>query len=123
MSKYKTSPKSERTADGITFDSKLEMNRYLFLKELEKRKVIRDLVLQPRFKYHVTYEPEDPELSTEYHKTESYYADFRYTTNKGIEIIEDVKGHRTPTYKRKKQIVEALFGVTITEITRASKSL
>jgi len=34
--KYNVAPKQARTVDGITFDSKAEMTRYLDLKILEK---------------------------------------------------------------------------------------
>ena len=43
-----------------------------------------------------------------------YTADFRYTTPSG-EIIEDVKGVKTTVYRIKKKLVEALFGIEITE--------
>jgi len=119
MSKFRTSSKDQRTADGIVFHSKLEMNRYLFLKELERAGAITDLVIQPRFAWHVTCQPEDTSMEAEYHATESYYADFRYTIVQNNEdVIEDVKGVRTSTYKRKKKIVEALFGIKITEVTQ-----
>jgi hypothetical protein len=91
--------------DGRVFDSRAEGRRYSELCLLEKAGEISDLECQPKFdiivnEKHICF----------------YIADFRYNTRRG-EIIEDVKGLKTPVYKLKKKLFEALFEITITEIT------
>ncbi len=43
-----------------------------------------------------------------------YVADFVYIEN-GKEVVEDVKGMKTPVYNLKKKLMEAVFGVVILE--------
>lgn len=77
--------------DGITFDSISEGKRYSELKLLEKAGKIKDLKLQPKF----------PLLLDE--KNRFYIADFQYIeVDTGKEVVEDVKGVKTPVYKLKK---------------------
>jgi hypothetical protein len=98
--------------DGISFASKAEAKRYGELKMLEKAGEICCLELQPRFDLVVN----DVSVGR-------YVADFRYKIpracghHKGV-VVEDVKGFRTETYRLKKKLVEAQYGITITEITR-----
>ena len=91
--------------DNITFDSAKEAKRYSELKLLEKAGEIIDLKLQPKFPLMVARK-----------KIGEYWADFQYKTMYGDVIIEDTKGYRTDIYKLKKKIVEAIYGITITEI-------
>ena len=91
--------------DGITFASKAEARRYSQLKPLERAGAIACLQLQPRFDCVVNGK-----------KICTYIADFKYATADGF-TIEDVKGMKTPVYRLKKKLVEALHGITITEIT------
>ena len=94
------------TVDGITFASKAEVRRYSELKLLEKAGEITALCLQPPFPIVVNDIP-----------ICKYVADFIYwDVEKDAQIIEDVKGMKTPVYKLKKRLVEALYGITITEI-------
>lgn len=90
---------------GIKFRSIRECNRYKILKYHESLKVIKNLRLQVRYQLIV-----DSVL------IESYDADFVYTdTFTGNEIVEDCKGCRTPTYKRKKKWMKKVFGIEIKE--------
>ena len=50
-------------------------------------------------------------------KVGRYVADFRYTMPNGVMVVEDVKGVRTPIYRLKKKMVEALYGITVVEIS------
>tara|TARA_B100000683_G_scaffold246396_1_gene258014 strand:- start:380 stop:772 length:393 start_codon:yes stop_codon:yes gene_type:complete len=117
------------TVDGKTFDSKKEAKRYTELKLLEKTGMITHLELQPT--YQITVNGVD---------ICKYKADFRYFTvraenreqysnSKGEwvvptktgdregQIIEDVKGFKTPIYRLKKKLVEACFpGTLIKEV-------
>ncbi len=96
--------------DGIKFDSKREAKRYTELLLLERNGVIDGLTLQPRYKLSVG----GVDLKYPTGRVLTYVADFSYTDNKG-DVIEDVKGMRTPVYKIKRAIMEAM-GHTIFEI-------
>ncbi len=90
--------------DNIKFRSKREAIRYQELKMLERSGKITGLVLQPRYPINVNGQF----ICT-------YVADFRYK-ERGIVVIEDSKGMRTPLYKLKKKLVEALYAIRITEV-------
>lgn len=101
MSKY-NAIKTE--VDGFIFDSKAEARRYSELKLLEKVGEIKDLQLQALFPVFV-----NGKLICH------YLADFTYH-DKGVYVVEDVKGVKTPVYRLKKKLVEALYNITITEV-------
>lgn len=91
--------------DGIPFDSTREGERYGELKRLRDAGIIADLELQPRFP-----------LTVNGITIGHYVADFRYVDReRGVVVTEDVKGVRTPVYRLKKKLVEALYGIEITE--------
>lgn len=110
--------------DGYVFDSRAEASHYSELKMREKAGEIFDLELQPRFECKVS----NKLICT-------YIADFRYKewtgemlvtsgiggkkiATKDFEIvIIDVKGMKTPVYRLKKKLVEALYDIEIKEIT------
>jgi hypothetical protein len=79
--------------DGITF-----------LKILQAAGVVTQLRLQ------VPYE-----LTVNGLKVCRYIADFVYMMD-GKEVVEDVKGMRTPEYKLKRKLMLAVFGIEIQEI-------
>ena len=89
--------------DDITFDSKKEAKRYTQLKLLVKAGVVTKLELQPRY-----------DLIINTVKCGFYKADFRYFEN-GKEVIEDVKGMKTPVYNLKKKLIKAIYGIEIFE--------
>lgn len=89
--------------DGITFDSKAEATRYSVLKIVQASGLITDLRLQ--VPYQITVNGK---------KVCRYVADFVYSEN-GKEVVEDVKGMKTPVYNLKKKLMEAVFGVVIFE--------
>jgi len=94
------------TVHGITFDSKWESERYLYLKSLEKAERIKDLELQPRYNIMVNDQ-----------KICAYIADFKYNKESadGIweHIVEDAKGVETPEFKLKKKLMKAVFDIDI----------
>ena len=98
-------------AFGITFDSKAEAKRYGELRLLLMAGEIIELETQPRFPCNVN----GLLVCT-------YVADFKYREQKTRElIIEDVKSPHTaklPVYRVKKKLVEAVYGLTITEVTK-----
>ena len=92
--------------DGIRFASKKEGKRYAELKLLAKSNHIQTLQVQPKFPVWIG----GKEIFI-------YIADFSYYDVKKDQIIyEDVKGVRTPVYRLKKKIVEAVYSIEITEI-------
>jgi hypothetical protein len=110
-SKYNIGPKETRTSwDGIVFQSKMEMHRYEFLLEMLRLNLIDDLERQVPYPVVVNGR-----------KICTYKSDFNYrVVLTGEKIIEDVKGARTAVYKLKKKLVEAIHGITLTEVTRAT---
>lgn len=101
MTKYKA---IKTEVDGIMFASKKEAMRYKELKFLRSQYRISDLILQPKFPVEVCGK-----------KICTYVADFLYHEN-GQKIIEDVKGVKTPVYRLKKKLVEAIYNITIKEV-------
>ena len=88
--------------DNITFDSKLEATRYRELKLLERKGIIKDLVLQPSYELIPSFK----KGNKTYRKT-CYIADFCYYDNElGKTIIEDTKGFKTDVYILKKKLFE-----------------
>lgn len=102
MSKYNA---RKVEIDGFVFDSKAEARRYSELKLLEKAGRIRRLELQPKF-----------EIKVDEKHIANYFADFRYYDPDFGFVVEDVKGVRTAVYKLKKRLVEAIYGIKITEV-------
>jgi len=99
------------SVDGITFDSVAEARRYGELKMIEKAGGLMHLVLQPRY-----------DIIMNGIKCGFYKADFQYWKidlgpgGLNGSVVEDVKGMPTPMYRLKKKLVEAYYGITITEI-------
>ena len=102
QSKYKAKP---TTVDGIQFASKMEARRYNELKLMERAGEIRDLQLQRRWPIVVNGV-----------KVCVYVSDFEYIeTMTGERVTEDVKGYRTHVFAIKKQLMKAVYGITIKE--------
>lgn len=112
--------------DGIRFASKKEARRYQELRLLEKAGEIAALELQPRFALIAVPVSDQPTLKRGDSvcmvgralgvKVGEYRADFRYTERGRGDIVEDVKGVRTPVYRLKKKMVEAQYGIEIREV-------
>lgn len=99
MNKYKN---RKTTIDGITFDSKLEAERYAQLKLLMMAKEISHLMLQPKYLLQEAFEKNGKK-----HRAIHYVADFEYWCNrKNKRIVEDVKGVQTEAFKIKYKIFE-----------------
>ena len=87
--------------DGFVFDSKKEAKRYAELKLIMKK----NLIIHPRYPCDVN----GIHICT-------YVGDFEYLTPDGKVVLEDVKGVRTPLYRLKRKLVEALYDIKITEV-------
>lgn len=104
-SKYRAEPTE---VDGIPFASKMEARRYRELRLAERAGEICELQLQVRYPITVNGV-----------RVCTYVADFVYTeTRTGLFVVEDVKGFRTRVFVLKKQLMQAVYGITIRE-TRA----
>jgi len=90
-------------ADGYTFDSKREAERYAELKLLQRADGIGLLLVHPRFRLEVNG----------YHVGD-YVADFQYIEG-GANIVEDVKGYKTPIYQLKRKLMWAIHKIAIKE--------
>ncbi|MBQ8836438.1 MAG: DUF1064 domain-containing protein [Clostridia bacterium] len=111
------------TTNGVTFDSAKEAKRYGELLLLEKAGAISDLRRQVEFVLiPAQREPDIPgkhggivKRGKTIERKVSYIADFTYTEN-GKQIVEDVKGFRTPEYKIKKKMMLYFHGIRIREV-------
>lgn len=101
--------------DGLTFASRKEANRYCELKMMGAAGAIADLEIQPAFPLYVW----DTVNKTATH-IGKYVADFRYVLRSPsgllVDVVEDVKGFKTPVYRLKKKMVEAQYGIQIVEV-------
>ena len=88
-------------ADGISFASKKEKNRYLELELLKKAGEILFFLRQTPL--HLP-------------GNAKYYCDFMCFWKDGSITFEDVKGFKTDIYKLKKKIVEATYPINIIEL-------
>lgn len=107
--KYNSSKVEVNGLDGKTYKlSKKEAKRFYELKVLLELGEIQDLRQQVRYDL----------LSNEKVKRKNgamkYMADFVYFRN-GKEIVEDAKGFRTATYKRKRLLMKEIYGIEILE--------
>lgn len=89
--------------DGITFDSRLEAQRYGQLKALQAAGEIHNLTLQPRYEFVVNGV-----------RVGSYKPDFQYMDNEGDIHTEDVKGVRGRDLTMRLNLMRACHGVTVT---------
>lgn len=112
--------------NGIKFDSKKEMQRYILLKEAEDKGIIQDLKLQVRFELI----PAIKEEYVEHLKTKdkiktrtvqlpiTYTCDFQYYKN-GELIVEDVKASKSMLPKEfvlKEKMMFAIKGIRIRKV-------
>ena len=111
--------KERRSADGITFVSKREMERYYELKTLLHAHQISALKCHTKFTFRV-----GPDALV----VGNYKPDFVYIDKDGNVVIEDVKawrltpklGKRVPVVNReygiKKKLMKALFNLDVQEV-------
>lgn len=100
MSKYR----NVRTTIGThKFASKREAKRYCELRLLEHAGRIENLHLQQKFPLMVNGV-----------KVCTYIADFCYV-ERGLPVVEDVKGVRTPIYRLKAKLMQACYDIKIRE--------
>jgi hypothetical protein len=98
--------------DGYVFDSKKEADRYLQLLMREKVGEVSGLTVHPRF-----------DLEVNEQRACRYVADFSYYVSRSdikgrALVVEDVKSKatRTASYRIKKRLMKAVFGIEVVEI-------
>ena len=118
---------------GIAFDSKKEMQRYLVLKEAQDKGIISDLELQPKWelipKITETYvkhlKTKDKVCERTAHLPITYTADFGYVKD-GERIIEDVKISPKMLPKEfvlKVKMMRAIHGIKIRCVYKANEEI
>lgn len=99
------------TAQGITFDSKREANRYRELVLLERAGRLSNLQRQVKFELI----PSQRINGKVVERACTYVADFVYFQD-GKQIVEDAKGYKTPEYRIKKKLLLWVHGIQIKEV-------
>ena len=102
--KYKVSDSAKRSADGITFASRLEMRVYLFLKSTIG---LENFSLQPSYEIHPGFRHEGKAV-----RAIKYVADFLIKDG-DEELVVDAKGMVTPVFKIKEKMFKLKYGKTI----------
>lgn len=103
-SKFKNTPTE---VAGKRFASKREGTRYEQLLLLERNGEVRAIRCQVEYR-----------LSVHGMLVCKYRADFVYEEMRNSEwreVVEDVKGYRTPVYRLKKKLMQACYGIEIRE--------
>ena len=116
--------------DGIKFDSKRERDRYMVLKDAERRGVISELKCQPKFTLiPAQYHEEAKQLKTKVKMVKkcdflaiTYTGDFQYVKDGKI-VVEDVKGMVTPEYKLKEKMMAYFHHIIIRRIKKPNEAI
>ena len=116
--------------DGIKFDSKRERDRYMVLKDAERRGVISELKCQPKFTLiPAQYHEEAKQLKTKVKMVKkcdflaiTYTGDFQYVKD-GKFVVEDVKGMVTPEYKLKEKMMAYFHHIIIRRIKKPNEAI
>lgn len=121
--------------NGITFDSKKERDRYIFLKEVESKGIISNLELQPKFELipkvteqvvtHLKTKDKIEEKFVQHSIT--YIGDFAYIKD-GVKVVEDIKSSpKADAIDDKFLIKEKLFrwkfGFPIRRVYKATEEI
>lgn len=93
------------TIDGHTFDSMREAKRYRELKDMVNAGTIKHLKLQPAFPLQEGFL-----CKGDKYQPITYKADFAYTDEHGVYVVEDVKGMQTKEFMIKKKLFLYKYG-------------
>lgn len=91
------------TLDGITFDSRMEAERYRMLMLLERGGAISELTLQPKFQLIEPFRKMGKKK-----RGIKYTADFMYKQD-GQTIVEDVKGFASRDFSLRKTLFDSKY--------------
>lgn len=107
---------NKKVIDGITFDSQMEAEYYLYLLQERAKGAVVDVELQPtlqilpKFKYR-----------SQNRRKMDYKLDFKVTYISGLVEYIDVKGMATTDAKMKRKLVEYLYPDKIIKWVSKSK--
>ena len=101
MSKYHA---KKAVIDGIQFDSQVEGQYYLYLKDKQEKGWIAAFNLQPRYLLQEGFEKNGKKYRPIY-----YVADFEILHNDGSIEVVDVKGMLTTDFKLKQKLFEKRY--------------
>lgn len=101
--------KKSVAADGTQFDSRAEHRRWVHLCHLQAASLISDLRRQVAYELVKSVKFNGASRAK---PAIRYVADFVYM-EKGVEVIEDVKGVLTPEFKLKRHLMKALLGLEV----------
>ena len=93
--------------DGYIFDSKLEANRYKYLKQLQEQGIISKLAIHPAYELQAKFTDNEGVFQ----RAITYVADFEYFKD-NFKIVEDVKSDFTAkneTFKIKKKLFKKRY--------------
>lgn len=112
MNKYKS---KKAMVNGISFDSKKEANRYIYLNQQKKAGLISNLELQKKF----VLIPKQTDGKKTVERECAYYADFFYIKD-GETVVEDVKGYRNgqayALFTIKRKLMLYVHGIRVKEV-------
>ena len=119
--------------DGYKFDSKRECDRYIVLKDAERRGVISELVCQPKFELvPAVYRDEIKHLKTKDKIVKrcvqlaiTYRGDFQYKKD-GELVVEDVKISKflvPEVFKIKEKLMLAVHGIKIKRVYKSTDEI
>lgn len=119
--------------NGISFDSKKEMQRYIALQDAQNKGIISELELQPTFELipkitetyvkHLKTKDKVCERTTQLPIT--YTADFRYKKD-GVVVVEDVKISPKMLPKEfvlKVKMMRAIHGIKVRCVYKANDAI
>ena len=111
------------TCGDETFDSVKEYQRWQELKLLERAGEVTDLKRQVKYtiipaQYEKVWNQEKNrfEKGKLLERELAYVADFVYKNRLGLEVVEDVKGFKTPEYRLKRKLMLWELGIRISEV-------
>lgn len=87
--------------DGHKFDSKMELDYYLYLKDKERQGLLRVTALQPKFILQPSFKHKGKTVLAI-----AYVADFEVTTSAGEVYYVDLKGHSDAQFKIKRKLFQ-----------------
>lgn len=105
MSKYKN---KKVVVDDVNFDSKMESDYYLYLKQLEQQGIVSEFLMQKKYTLLEGYDKNGKKI-----RPIHYLADFEVHYADGHIEVVDVKGFLTPDFKLKKKLFEYRFPFTL----------
>ena len=95
--------------DGVRFASKGEARRYTELKLLVRAGQVKNLELQPSYKFVLS---NGNRVCYPSGRDVTYRADFRYFTD-DCRVVEDFKGMDTPASKIKRAMMKAFHNIDV----------